>query len=120
MAARALRPIKALFGVSYEAGAPIPDDVIGKISPQALRALINNHTVEVDGHDADVSGGGAVAHLKARADRLQDQNAAQARQIAVLQQSHDDLAQRVAAIEGKTPAPKKLSKREARATASKE
>lgn len=113
MAARAIRPISKLLGKSYEAGQEIPADVIGQISPQALRSLINNHHIEVDGQEPDA--GSTSQHLRAKCERLDEKCKQQDRQIAVLQQSHDDLAKRVAAMEGKSP--KKLSKRESRAAA---
>lgn len=90
MAAKALRNIEKLGGKSYKAGDAVPDAVIASMSPQVLRSLVENHTLEVSGMEAKGAATGSQAHLAARLDRQADQITA--------------LTARLDALEGKKPA----------------
>lgn len=107
MTAKALRKINPLFGQCYEAGAMIPDEVVAKISPQQLRALIDKNLLQVDGMEAG-NGSGVSAHIKARSDQHQDR-------ITKLEAANAALTARLEVLEGKAPAAPTVSTRRARA-----
>lgn len=87
--AKALRNINPLLGKAYATGDTIPDAVISSLSPQTVRALINNHSIEVEGMDPD-RGSGVGAHLKAVTEKHHERIKA--------------LEARLDALEGKAPA----------------
>lgn len=108
MAAKALRNIEKLAGKSYKAGEAISDAVIAKITPQVLRSLVENHTIEVPGMEAKGAGTGGMAHVMARLDQ-------QADLIKKLTAANAAMEKRLDAIEGKksaTPAKPAASKRQ--------
>lgn len=117
MSATALRPIHKLFGKSYKVGEEIPDDVIAQMSPQSLQALVSNQHIDVPGMEAK-GGTGAIQHMKAKVEKLEEHHKKSLSTIAVLQQAKDDLAARVTALEAAIAAGdgKPKSKREARKT----
>lgn len=113
MPATALRPIAKLFGQKYSAGDEIPDDVIAQMSPQSLEALVSNRHIDVPGMEAK-GGHGAIQHVKAKMEKLEEHHKKLLSSNAVLQQSHDDLAARLTALEAAVAGGKPTSKREAR------
>lgn len=113
----ALRPISKLMGKAYKAGETIPADVIASMTPQAVKALVENGHIEVPGMEAGTNSG-LTQHMKAKIEAQDAQIKKLHTSNEVLQQSHDDLAGRVAALEA-AGGDKPKSKREARA-ASKE
>lgn len=111
--ATAIRPIAKLFGKSYAAGEVIPAEVISRMTPQALAALVANRHIDVPGMEP-ADGHGANQHLKAKIEKLEEQNRKLVSSNAVLQQAHDDLAKRVSMLEAAGTASPNKSKREAR------
>lgn len=113
--ATALRDIPKLMGKPYKTGATIPDAVIAQMTPQSVRALVNNHTIEVAGMEAGgAKGGGANTHLAAKTDQHHDRlkkleagKVEDAKTIAALEK-------RLSALEaGKTEKPAKAAKAKA-------
>ena len=104
--ATALREIPKLFGKSYATGAEIPAAVISQMTPQALRALVDNRTIQVEVMSPG-TGAGMDQHLKAKVDGLEKRLAkaekgltAAEKAFKTLQASYDDLAARMAALDG--------------------
>lgn len=87
---------------------------VGQITEQALRALVNNGTLEADGMKAEQANGGVIMHLRAKMEALEAKHTKLVSSHAVLLQANDDLAARVARLEGPATPAKVKSKREAR------
>ncbi len=71
--AKALRHIPELCGKAYAPGDPIPAAAIAKITPQVLRVLVDQHSIEVEGMEPSGKGSGGMQHLIARIDRQGEQ-----------------------------------------------
>jgi hypothetical protein len=74
-------------------------DKMGEITPRNLQSLIDGGTLEADGMGMSQTSG-ASAHIRAQLDALSDKHKRLVASNEVLQKSHDDLAKRVAGIEG--------------------
>ncbi len=115
----ALRNISKLDGKSFKAGDVIPAESLAKMTPQAQRALVNNHDIEIPGMEADAHGS-TGQHLRAKLDQQEGVIKAQAATIATQQASLDDLAKRVSDLEAGAAKPAPVSRRQARASGPKE
>lgn len=100
-AAKALRHIPELCGKAYEPGAPIPAAVIGKISPQVLRVLVDQHAIEVDGMEASGKGAGSMTHVTARLDAHSDRLKGVDKTTGEILKTLSSIEKRLAALEAK-------------------
>lgn len=116
---KALTNMEEFGGKPYKAGDRIPGSVLDKISPRALKALVDNYKIEIEGMEPSSGAGtGGQAHLAARCDALADQN-------KTLIAGFKALTDRVIVLEGGKPAaapknPAPTGRRAARAAAPKE
>jgi hypothetical protein len=105
---KALTHIPEFGGKAYQAGEKIPGKVLANVSPQVLKALVDNFKIEIEGMEPSTGGSGGIAHLTARLD-------AQADQIKALVAANKELSGRLSALEG-GKAPAENSRRAVRAS----
>lgn len=65
----ALTHIPEFSGKEYKAGEKIPGKVLANVSPQVLKALVDNFKIEIEGMEPSGGGSGAQQHLMARLDQ---------------------------------------------------
>ncbi len=116
---KALTNIDEFGGKSYKAGDKISGKVLAQVSPQVIKALVDNYKIEIQGMEPSSGGGaGGLAHLTARLDQQADTIKAQAKQIETLVAGCKVLNERIIVLEGgKIAAPK--VKKPAKAAAAK-
>lgn len=93
------RAMKPFLGGEVAVGDVLTDEQYARLTPQTLKALVNNGALEVEGM---ASGGetGMGAHLKAKVDSHHDRLTKAEATVKTLQASNDDLARRLTALEG--------------------
>lgn len=93
-------------------------DKMGQCTPQIVRTLVDNGVIDAEGMSPSKNSG-SDAHMKARSDQHQERLAKAEKTIAALTASNDDLAARVAVLEGGKPAKPETRREKTAAAAAK-
>jgi hypothetical protein len=95
MQATVKREMHSFLGKPRKAGDVIADEEIAKVSPQTLKALINNGQIEIEGMTpGEGANAGTLQHIRARQDAHDDR-------LKKAEASNVELRARLEALEAK-------------------